>query len=106
MRETLALNGLKGTWGQNVIPVFIAYLCLFHVERDSHKVPLRFGQFSQVMKLQNFEFSVSDVMSSKTVYIWFSLHFFVNSTKEETSTKFYGIFNYFFLIWNYKVLNE
>ena len=53
--------------------------------------------FDEVMNLQSFEFSISDVIPRmhKTFHTWFSLHIFVNFMKKEPSTKFYFIFEYF-----------
>ena len=45
---------LKRTWGQNCIPVFMAYFCYFHEKRAMNKVLWRFGQISWSYKVTKF----------------------------------------------------
>ena len=50
--------------------------------------------FHEVMKLQNFEFGVGDII--QVFRPWF-----VNFMEKELSTKSYGVFDHF--AWNYEV---
>ena len=53
---------LTRTCGKNFTPVSMAYFCQFYGERALHKVCSVLVRFNEVIKLQSFEFSVSDVI--------------------------------------------
>ena len=57
--------------------------------------------FHEVSKLQSFEFHImSYKRMHKAVYLWFSLHIFVNFMEKEPFRKFYGAFDH--LSWTYE----
>ena len=58
---------------------------LFHVLISFHKVS----------KLQSFEFHIMSCRRMhKAVYLWFSLHIFLNFMVKELFRKFYGVFDH------------
>ena len=54
---------LKGPWGQNATPVFMTYLT-FMEKKPCIKFCCVLIRFQEVIKLQSFEFSLSDVISA------------------------------------------
>ena len=51
--------------------------------------------FHEVSKLQSFEFHIMSYRRMhKAVYLWFSLHIFLNFMEKELFRKFYGVFDH------------
>ena len=88
---------LKGTWGQNFNLGFMAYFVDFMDKGPCTKFCVILIRFHEVIKLQSFEFSVSDVVSAIvqniSPLVFFAL--FVSFMEKKPPIKFYSVFNHF-----------
>ena len=85
MTKFLTSTILKGTLGQNFIPVFVTYVCYLYGEIVLYKILWHFDQFSRRYKVKKKWINVMDVIPVNVRNI--SPIF----KEKKLSTKFYGV---------------
>ena len=100
---------LRGKWGQNVTPVFMAFLFFFNLMEEEFCTKF-YGvliSFHEVIKLQSFEFGVTDVIPAnvKKMFTPGFLCIFLLLAKENVLWSFWWFFRKIIKLRRFEWLN-